>query len=317
MNNDLNIAAKLTIQQCLNVKKGEKVIVVIDTPQKEIGRALFEASLNAGAEAALIEMAPRANSGVEPPEMVAAAMLAADVALLPTSMSLSHTAAAVNAFIKGVRIASMPKITTDMMARTLNIDYAQMAERCEKYAAAIEEANKVHITSPAGTDVYLSLKGRKAHQDKGLYHVSGTAGNLPAGEVYAAPLEGTAEGIIVFDGSMADIGVLKEPLVIKVKDGYAVEIKGKDADALKVILEKHGKNAYNIAEFGLGMNPKATITGIILEDEKVLGTVHIALGDNSTMGGNVKVESHLDGLIRKPTVEVDGKVIMEDGKLIL
>jgi leucyl aminopeptidase (aminopeptidase T) len=317
MNNDLNIAAKLTIQQCLNVKKGEKVIVVIDTPQKEIGRALFEASLNAGAEAALIEMAPRANSGVEPPEMVAAAMLAADVALLPTSMSLSHTAAAVNAFIKGVRIASMPKITTDMMARTLNIDYSQMAERCEKYAAAIEEANKVHITSPAGTDLYLSLKGRKAHQDKGLYHSSGTAGNLPAGEVYAAPLEGTAEGVIVFDGSMGDIGVLKEPLVIKVKEGYAVEIKGKDADALKAILEKYGKNAYNIAEFGLGMNPKAAITGIILEDEKVLGTVHIALGDNSTMGGNVKVESHLDGLIRKPTVEVNGKVIMEDGKLML
>lgn len=314
---DLDIAARIATQQCLDIKPGEKVLVVIDSPQREIGMAFLEASRNLGAEAMLIEMSPRDNHGQEPPAAVAAAMLNADVIMMPTTKSLSHTKARKEATKAGARVASMPMITIEMMARTLSGDYLKMAEESAKYANVLSGAKQVHVTSLAGTDLYLSLEGREAHQDTGMLLKAGDMGNLPAGEVYAAPLEGKSNGLLVIDGAMAGIGMLSEPLRIKVEEGYAVEISGKDAEKLKAILDKNGKAAFNIAELGLGMNTKAIVTGNVLEDEKVLGTVHIALGDNSSMGGIVSVPSHLDGILLSPTVEVDGKIVIKDGKLVL
>ena len=126
-------------------------------------------------------------------------------------------------------------------------------------------------------------------------------------------MEGTAEGLVVVDGSI--VGTLREKIRIKVEKGKAVEIRGKNADKLVRMLTKVGKEAFNLAEFGIGTNPNARLTGIVLEDEKVLGTCHIALGDNSTFGGQVRVGVHMDGILLKPTVRLDRKTIMERGKL--
>ena len=313
---ELKDSAKVAVEQCLNVKQGEKVLVVIDSLQREIGGALVEASRAVGAETRLMEMSPRDNHGQEPPAAVAAAMLYADVVIMPTTKSLSHTNARREANKAGARIASMPLITVDLMARTLGGDYTKMAEKCAEYVSLLKGAKEIHITSPNGTDITLSLVGREIHLDNGIIHKSGDIGNLPAGEVYAAPLEGTTRGTLVIDGSMAGIGLLSEPLCMNVRNGYVTEIKGKDAGALKEILDKNGKDAYNIAELGLGMNERATVTGNVLEDEKVLGTVHIALGDNTSMGGIISVPSHLDGIILSPTVVVDGKTILDKGNLL-
>ena len=313
---ELMDAAKAAVEQCLNVKKGERVLVVIDSLQMEIGSALVEAARAAGAETMLMEMSPRENHGQEPPDAVAAAMLEADVVIMPTTKSLSHTNARREANKAGARIASMPLITVDLMARTLGGDYSKMAEKCETYVSLLKGAKEVNITSPNGTDLILSLVGREIHLDNGIIHKSGDIGNLPAGEVYAAPLEGTTGGTLVIDGSMAGIGLLSEPLQMKVENGYVKVIEGKDAVALKAILDKNGRDAYNIAELGLGMNERATVTGNVLEDEKVLGTVHIALGDNTSIGGIVAVPSHLDGIIISPTVVVDGRTILANGKLL-
>ena len=313
---ELMKAAKVAVEQCLNIKKEERVLVVIDTPQKEIGNALVEASRGTGAETMLIEMSPRDNHGQEPPSAVAAAMLEADIVIMPTTKSLSHTNARRNANKAGARIASMPLITVDLMTRTLGGDYSKMAEKCITYASLLKDAKEVRITSPNGTDLTMTLVGREIHVDNGIIHKSGDIGNLPAGEVYAAPLEGTTKGTLVIDGSMAGIGLLNEPLRMKVENGYVKKIEGKDATELKNILDKNGQDAYNIGELGLGMNERATVTGNVLEDEKILGTVHIALGDNTTMGGIVAVPSHLDGVILSPTVIVDGKTILSYGKLL-
>lgn len=313
---ELENSAKVAVEQCLNVKQGEKVLVVIDSLQREIGGALVEASRAIGAETMLMEMSPRDNHGQEPPDAFAAAMLYADVVIMPTTKSLSHTNARREANKMGARIASMPLITVDLMARTLGGDYTKMAEKCVEYGTLLKGTKEVHITSPNGTDLIFSLVGREIHLDNGIIHKPGDIGNLPAGEVYAAPLEGTSRGTLVIDGSMAGIGLLSEPLCMKVENGYVTEIKGKDAGALKEILDKNGKDAYNIAELGIGMNERATVTGNVLEDEKVLGTVHIALGDNTSMGGIISVSSHLDGVILSPTVVVDGKTILDKGKLL-
>ena len=153
----------------------------------------------------------------------------------------------------------------------------------------------------------------------GLFHKKGEFGNLPDGEADIGIKEGSANGILVIDASMAGVGKLSSPITIKVKDGFAIEIKGKkDAKKLKEVLNSlKDKKAFNLAELGIGTHPKARITGRILEDEKVLGTVHIALGNNTTYGGSCDVPIHLDGVMTKPTITIDKKTIMEYGKLLI
>jgi leucyl aminopeptidase (aminopeptidase T) len=164
----------------------------------------------------------------------------------------------------------------------------------------------------------MPIKGRTAHASSGLFREKGLWGNLPTGEAYLAPIEGRSNGVVVVDGSMAGVGMMTAPIRIEVKDGYATDITGGDEAArLRALLEPHGKDAYTVAEFGIGTNDRAILTGLILEDEKVMGTIHIAFGDNKSMGGTVRVASHLDGLVKRPTVWFDDDKIMEDGKLLV
>ncbi|NLO89955.1 MAG: aminopeptidase [Clostridia bacterium] len=302
----------------MGVKKGETVLVVSDKPLRDLGLIFFEEAVKLETEAIYLEIIPRENHGVEPPVAVAEAMKKADVVLLVTSKSLSHTAARERACEMGARVASMPGITPEMMARTLLAGYKDIAENCRKYAEWIKGAKEVHLKTAAGTDLKFSIEGREIALDTGILHSPGDFGNLPAGEVFVAPVEGTAQGILVVDGSMAGIGVLEEPIKMEVREGYVVNVTGgKSAESLKKILDCYGKDARNIAELGIGFNPRARLTGSVLEDEKVLGTVHIALGDNSTFGGRVSVPSHLDGVILKPTLLFDGEIFMKEGRIVL
>ena len=162
----------------------------------------------------------------------------------------------------------------------------------------------------------MSIEGRKAEEgtlikEKGSFH------NLPSGESCLAPVEGTANGTFIVDASFLE--KVDKPIKLTVKEGYVVDIRGgKTAAKLKKLLKSIGdKNAYNIAELGIGTNDKAKITGEILEDEKVLGTAHIALGNNISYGGKINVPIHLDGVFFKPTIFVDDKKIMENGKLLI
>ena len=313
----LQQAARVVLEDCMGVKKGESVLIIVDTPKKEIGDVLFEQASKMQAEPLLLEMLPRENHGVEPPEAVARAMKHADVIIIPTSKSLSHTNARREANEKGARIATMPDITVEMMSRTLSGSYVDIADRCRRYADMITAAEEAHITTPAGTDLHLKLTGRMGLADTGLVHSPGAFSNLPAGEAYIAPLEGTASGRLVVDGSMAGIGRVETPIVMTVEQGFVTEVTGgPDAVKLKELLEKYGHDARNIAELGIGLNERAQLSGSPLEDEKVLGTVHIGIGDNSTFGGKVSVPSHLDGIMLKPTLTLDGKIVIEGGRLI-
>jgi leucyl aminopeptidase (aminopeptidase T) len=199
----------------------------------------------------------------------------------------------------------------------MNADYQQIADRTFKLCALLKKAATVRVTAPGGTNITMPIKGRTAHASSGHFREKGLWGNLPTGEAYLAPLEGQSNGVVVVDGSMAGVGMMTAPIRIVVKDGYATEITGgSEAARLRALLEPHGKDAYTVAEFGIGTNDKAILTGLILEDEKVMGTIHIAFGDNKSMGGSVRVASHLDGLVKQPTVWLDDVMIMADGKLL-
>lgn len=312
-------AAMNTMAGCMAVKKGESVLVICDEPERKIGVALWEAAKDLGAEAMLLEIIPRSGNGEEPPVSVAAFMKTVDVLLCPTSKSLTHTDARRAACEAGARVATLPGITEDCMIRCLSADYNKIAELSKRVAKVLSAGIRARVISPAGTNVSFSIEGRSAHADIGLVHQPGDISNLPAGEAYLAPVENTANGTVVFEAAVAGLGKLgNEKIRLKIEDGYATEITGgTQASRLESLLEPHGKDAFNLAELGVGTNDKAQITGLILEDEKILGTVHLALGDNKSMGGSIGVPSHLDGLILTPTVWVDDKLIMEKGRLLV
>ncbi len=313
---DLMNSAKIAVHNCMGVKKGENVLIITDEPLRKIGQALWKAAKEIAGEAMLLEIISRTSNGEEPPPMVADFMKRFDVVLIPTSRSMTHTKARRDACEARARVATLPGITEDSMKRTLSADYNKIAERSLKLAKILSGKKVAKVKTPSGTDITMKIEGRTWEPDTGLYHKPGEFGNLPAGEVYIAPLEGTANGVIIVDGAMAGVGVIKKPIRLIVKDGFVTEISGnKSAKDLEKAIEPFGKPARNIAELGIGTNDKAKIIGNVLEDEKVMGTVHMAIGDNKSMGGNVSVQSHLDGILIKPTLEIDGQIIMKDGVL--
>ncbi|AEC51405.1 hypothetical protein PNA2_0488 [Pyrococcus sp. NA2] len=311
-------ACEIALKQCLGVKEGESVVVITDEPERRIGYHLWMKAKELNAEAIYIEITPRKMHGEEPPKPVAEAMKAADVVIAPTSKSITHTLAKKEACERGVRVATLPGITEEIFIRTLNANYDEIVELTNRIADVLDRGSTVQIITPLGTNLEFSIEGRKARRSTGVYRNPGECGNLPGAEAYIAPVERTGNGIAVIDGSMAGIGMLKEPIKLVIREGFVEKVEGGDeARRLEEILSRYGREARNLAEFGIGTNPKARISGNILEDEKVFGTVHIALGSNYDFGGRVKAPIHLDGIIRSPTVLIDGEYLFRDGNLVI
>lgn len=290
--------ADIVWTSCMRLQRDERALIVADTSKLRLATRFFERARELTDDPALIVIRPRRMNGQEPPETVRRALLGCDVALLVTSYSLSHTKARRAACRRGARIASMPGITEAMARRALAVDHAAIGRENRKLAAKLAGADEIEIRAPAGTSIRLSIGGRYVyHEDCGLFHEPGSFGNLPSGEVAVAPVEGSAEGTIVVDRSMAGVGRLRKPLRIEVRNGRAVSFEGEGADRLRAIFADRPPKARTIAELGIGTNPAAKITGTILEDEKVKGTIHLALGSNASFGGTVQTDVHLDGVI--------------------
>ena len=290
---------------------------------------MFDAAIKAKSEAMYVLMLPREHHGEEPPKGITELMKHVNVVIAPTAYSLTHTQARREASKCGVRVATMPDITEQMFAKGgMTADFQGVCERINRAFDKVKTADTAHITTALGTDLKMKISGKRWVKDTGILQADGEYGNLPAGELFLAPEEGTANGVLIIDGAMAGVPKLDEPIKIIVKDGFAKKIEGgTGAHRLREILimasEKlveeglDPKLVFNIAELGIGMNDKAKVIGSPLEDEKVLGTVHVALGDNSTFGGKVKAGVHLDGIIMKPTLKLGDVELITDGKLKL
>jgi leucyl aminopeptidase (aminopeptidase T) len=222
------------------------------------------------------------------------------------------------------------------------IDYAELKRRCAEIKQVLDVAVEVRVTAPGGTDITIGLRGREAKTDDGDFSEPGSGGNLPAGETFISPENGTSRGKICYDGSIATHEgeiVINTPIECIVENGFVREILGKEEASclLRTVeaaernareFEQQGKlpagsgevyarNARNIGELGIGLNPEARITGKMLEDEKAFGTCHFAIGENYDEDAPSLI--HLDGLVRNPTITAffeGGKqqVIMQDGK---
>jgi leucyl aminopeptidase (aminopeptidase T) len=311
---DLGLAVRTIIHRCLGVKAGEEVLVIVDPPKVTIGEALREEALRAGADCVLAEMEERETDGSEPPRSLAAALTACDVFIAPTTRSLSHTRARKRASEAGARGATMPGVSSEMLARVMAGDFERMVARSRAVANLLGRGAEARLTCPRGSDAALDLSGRPGMPDDGEILHPGAFGNLPCGEGFIAPLSG--EGQIVA-ASVGSLGISEEPAMLTVRDGRLVGAQGGLGPALLTRLRRHGELGTNLAELGVGTNDRARLTGDVLEDEKILGTVHVAFGASAAIGGTVAVPIHLDVVVLEASLEIDGQAVLEKGRFVL
>ncbi|MEG1773405.1 MAG: leucyl aminopeptidase [Oscillospiraceae bacterium] len=302
--------ADTVVRRCANVQPGEQVLIVSEASKMSIAECIAETVCAAGAEPTIVSMIPRDRDSQEPPVAVAAAMKATDVFFCVVGKSITHTHAVKDATANGARGLVLTHFSEEMMVHGgMEADFPAIAPTCKKMAKALEGSAKIHLTTPHGTDLTYSAAGRRGNA---LYCV------VEKGQFSTIPtIEGTANGTIVADASVPylGIGVLEEPVVCKVENGMIVSMEGgKQAKMLKKDLDaKNDPNVYNVAEMGIGLNPKCYFCGFMLEDEGVRGSVHIGIGTSITLGGVVKAACHYDLIMTGATLVADGRVLLKDG----
>lgn len=313
--------ADKVVSACVKVKPGEEVLIVTEESKLSIAEAIAAAVYRVQAEPVLQIMVPRETDGQEPPASIAAAMKASDAFISVVGKSITHTHAVKDAIANGSRGVVLTQFSEDMMIHGgIEGDFEAAKSECTAVAAALAGSEEIHLTTAAGTDLRYSARGRRGNS---LYCMveKGQFSTIPTVEANVSPLEGTANGVIVADGSIPyiGIGVLDEPVRCVVENGMIVSIEGgRQARMLKENLDsKNDLNVYNVAEMGLGLNPKCHFMGFMLEDEGVYGTAHIGIGTSITLGGTVKAACHYDLIMKDATVTADGKPILKDGKVVL
>ncbi|GAA0610116.1 aminopeptidase [Virgibacillus siamensis] len=313
--------AKTIVETCAQVKKGEQVLIITEPKTITIAETIASAVHAIEAEPTIAMIIPRTSDSQDPPKNIAAAMADSDVFISAVHTSITHTHAVKNAVENGSRGIMLTQFEDEMLIDSgVNADFPSAAVTCEKVAKAIEGAEEIKLTTPYGTDLNVSAKGRRSNYMTCMVD-SGQFAPVPTVEANVSPLEGTATGKIVADASIPyiGIGVLRDPVVATVENGFITSITGGDqAKILKDNLaSKNDDMVYNIAEIGIGLNPKCKFIGSMLEDEGVYGSVHIGIGTNITLGGETKAACHYDLIMTKPTLIADGTTVLKDGEVCI
>ena len=318
--------ARSVVRTCLQVRREEDVLVITDPQTAEIGQALYEEAARVTDRILLVMMPPTQKPGKEPPIPVTDIMRRNRVIMIATQDSLTHTRARYYASREGARIVSMPGISSELFERGgCTADYLAIASEIGGMSSAFRRRRNLHITSSAGTDIKFTTGSRWVLEDNGICNRPGQVANLPAGKVFVLPQEGSMNGNIVIDGSWEG-NLLEEPLSFQIENGMVIGITGGEiSQEIESLLElaKSGLRGsrrelvYTVAEFGYGLNPKATkIVGNRLEDQVVRGSAYFGFGDNTSFSeGSARVGFHLRGVMRNPSIKLDEFDLLKDGKV--
>lgn len=311
-------ASNMLINQVLELKKGESVLILTDTARpSSITEAIAYSAVSAGGQVMVMTMEPQKIGGEEPPAPVVAAMAASKVVINQSTQSITHTEATRNAMKHGARIANIRNFTEDMMFNGgINADYYKVREVSEFLADLLSKTNKIRLTTPEGTDLTMWTEGRNAIAQTGFVTKSGMLSGLPDGESTLAPLEGKTEGVVVSPYIADELGVITEPFKMEIEKGRIVKVTGgKESSALKRLLKSKDDAGYNAAsQFALGTNPACRVISNTREVGKKLGTAHIAIGDNRSLGGKSSSIFHIDFVFLNVSVYFDDKCIIKDGE---
>ncbi len=307
-----------TFVDCLKLKSNETLMIVVDKATHALGKKFFEMALTRKFEAVLLEIDRKENPVFEPSLNISKIVQQAPVVLLLTSHFLIHSNLIKQACHNGARVLCANFHSRETFTRLTATDFLFIQKKSTRIADLFAIGKQIELKTPAGTKLSFKTGGLKIGINTAQIHEPGKFDYLPAGEANITPEEYSAQGILVVDGSVPPLFLIDNPITLHVKNGYAYKLTGGDeADILRKKLKPFGKGSRNIAEFGIGTNPAARLTGTSIEDEKVLGTAHIALGESAFEGGCLKKHLHIDMIFRKPTVTVDGYVILKNGRLMV
>jgi len=309
------------VQQCAAVKPGEKVVISTDTNKFRIAEVLAGAVVGVGGVPVITVITPTGAHGAQLPSPVVAACREADVFFLPATYSQTHTDARIEAIKAGARGCTMCEVTEDCLCgSTVLADFEELDKLGHALGAVLAKTSVMHVTTDLGTDLTAVVEGRPVQYETGLFRKSRQFAAFPNSEINIAPIEGTAKGKVVVDVRVMNVGVVKnEPVTCYVENGELVEMEGGPlAKQFKEMMAGYGdRTAYNIAEFGVGLNKLSRLYATNLEDLGRLGNFHIGLGSNYAIGGKVKAPCHVDISFRHAHVEFDGKLVYNDEEIRL
>ena len=319
-------SARTVIDTCMDLRRGENILIVCDPTTTEIGQALHDAASLRSDRVLLIVMPKGRHHGEEPPAPVANLMRQQQVVIAPTRYSLTHTRAVRQANKDGARVATMPGMTVEMFTEGgMSADFNIIKKNIGEMGSFLRRKRIVNVKSDSGTNVTFEVNWREwKFDDNGICNRPKMLTNLPAGKIFTLPREGTMNGTIVIDGSW-DSDLVDEPVVLQVENGLIVDVKGGTAaaqirqtfgEAARRLKSKDQENVWTVAEFGFGMNPNARLAGNVLEDEKKLGTAYFSIGDNTTLGGSAAVGIQISGVLASPSIWLDELMLFEDGKFV-
>lgn len=312
---ELSRALALGLERCLGLRADEDLLVLAEHGCGALAeRVRAEAEL-LGARASVL-LAPL-RERFEPPPSVAAALAACDAFFaLTDGSSISHTAARATACAAGVRGVGVAggDGAAELLARLLGADLDAVVARGRRIAELLEGASTASIRCPRGTHLVLELRGPRAVAEDGDFRAPGAYGNLPFGEAFVVPTGG--EGRLV-PTTVAGVGHVAPDTVLEIGDGALTEAAGADGLALAARLQAHGAAGVNVAELGVGTNERAGLSGSVLEDEKALGSIHVAFGASVAIGGVVAAPVHVDCVVPDATLLLDGETVVRDGRLLI
>jgi leucyl aminopeptidase (aminopeptidase T) len=307
----------------LNLNAGDRVLIVTDTSTDPLLTQAFTVAAVAVDALPVVTMRPPLpyhHADLDP--ITLAAMDEADLVHLLTTRATLHSPTGHRKQLEGVKFLASEQLTVAMLQEgAATADYEAMGGVAQQLYDVLQEGKSIHLTTPGGTDIVGDITGRpswicagRVEENPGL---DLNACGFPDGEVGMAPIEETIEGTVVWDVSMHHCGLIEEPIVARVERGSVVSIEGgAEARALEAFLEANGDEGSRIVcETAIGINERARITGLVREDKKAAGTAHVALGMNTDTGGVVASRTHLDGVMRNPTVVVDGRTLVREGEL--
>lgn len=286
------------------LEPGERLTLVLAPGRDALRAAIESVAPEFGVE--VVHFALEEENDYELPERMARALQETNAALISTKRSYTHTDGVRGAAAAGARIATNAALTEAQLVEGLLADYDVIAARATRYAHLLDAAREVRITSEAGSDLTFGIARQEGLKETGQYHAAGMVGNLPAGEAACGIDDDTGHGTLFVDGSWPGLGLLASPLTVHYEAGAIVAVEGERTSELEAILERHGPGARRLAELGLGMNETTRLQGNTLLDEKVTGTVHVAVGNDVTFGGGNDVGYHADAVVRSPKLFLDG-----------
>ncbi len=319
----LHAISNMVVQTCMDIRRGENVLIVCDPTTAEIGQSLHIATQERSERVLLIVMPKSRHHGEEPPSPVAALMRQQQVVIAATKYSLTHTRAVRQALKDGARVATMPGMTFKLYTEGgMTANFQDVKRRISNIANFLRRRRIINVKSDSGTDVTFEVNWREWKlDDNGICNRPRMLTNLPAGKVFILPKEGTMNGTIVIDGSW-DSTLIEEPVEFIVEDGTVIDVKGGSlaatirqsfGEVAKNLKAKDRESVWTVAEFGFGMNPAARLVGNVLEDEKHMGSCYFSIGDNSRLGGSSHAGIHVSGVLAEPTVWLDDSCLTDSG----